>query len=116
MFSLFCSCHLDSFRLDYGSIQQEQERAMSDRLSTREAAKVVQVKQNLLELWRSKNVGPPYWKIMGAVRYDRAELMKWLQTTQRHVVPTPTLPPPSARRRKVAASRRSGNADAHVTA
>ena len=93
---------------------------LSTRVSTREAAKILQIRPNLLEMWRSKGFGPPYWKVLRSVRYDRAELLKWWrETAQRHIVPRATLPTPRPRKaasRKVTAPRRRKSAPGRADA
>ena len=51
---------------------------MPEMLTNREAADVIGVIPNTMDVWRSRNVGPPYFKVMGAIRYDKAELIEWL--------------------------------------
>jgi hypothetical protein len=80
---------------------------MRDRLTTREAAALIGVTPNTLDVWRCRNVGPPYFKLTGLIRYDKAELLKWSQS-QRHV--------PARARVKITAASHSRKADASVTA
>ena len=47
-----------------------------------------------LRTWRSRDIGPPYKKIMGAVRYDLAEVNAWAESGSKQ---------PGGRRREVAA-------------
>lgn len=81
---------------------------MSELISAAEAAASLHVNRTQLDNWRSRNFGPPYFKIGGSVMYDRAELMKWFRA--RRVEPSSNSPgykPPAASRRKASRSRNS---------
>jgi hypothetical protein len=94
---------------------------MTDFISTVEAAAALQVNHTQLENWRSRNFGPPYFKVGGAVLYDRDELLRWFKA--RRIEPSsPTASAslrlkqaPAANRSKATASR-SRKTDAHAAA
>lgn len=44
-----------------------------------ETADYLHVKVKTLHNWRSRRVGPPAVKVVGALRYRRAEVDSWLQ-------------------------------------
>lgn len=44
-----------------------------------EAAKLLGFSVHSLNGWRARRVGPPFYKVMGKVMYDRAELQTWLR-------------------------------------
>jgi len=56
--------------------------SLDDLLTTKEAATVLGVKPNTLEIWRTKGKGPPFLRLgdgpCAAVRYLRSALMEWL--------------------------------------
>lgn len=47
-------------------------------LSTRQLAERLGLATITLELWRARGSGPPYLKLGRAVRYDLAEVERWL--------------------------------------
>ena len=47
-------------------------------LSTRMAAALLQIPAGTLSNWRLRNVGPSYFKIEHAVRYDLEDLNRWI--------------------------------------
>ena len=55
---------------------------LDDLLTTKEAASVLSVKPNTLEIWRHKGRGPPFVRLgdgpCAPIRYVRAELSSWL--------------------------------------
>lgn len=51
-------------------------------LTTVEAARYVRLSKPTLERFRLTGEGPLYVKLGGAVRYQRAELDKWLESRQ----------------------------------
>jgi excisionase family DNA binding protein len=59
---------------------------MDDLLTTREVAKLLQVKGGTLENWRYNRVrghkGPAYIKVGGVVRYRRADVERWMEQHQ----------------------------------
>ncbi|QLQ17657.1 MAG: helix-turn-helix domain-containing protein [Exiguobacterium profundum] len=54
-----------------------------DLLTTAEAAKIMGLKVNTLEIWRVRGTGPTHVKlgdgIRAPVRYRRSELMDWIE-------------------------------------
>jgi predicted DNA-binding transcriptional regulator AlpA len=42
------------------------------------------VKVRTLHRWRSNGSGPPYYKIVGSVRYDKAAVEQWLKEQLRN--------------------------------
>jgi excisionase family DNA binding protein len=52
-------------------------------LTTEEAAAKLRLKPGTLENWRVQNIGPPYSKIGGKVRYDAEALAEWAQKDRR---------------------------------
>ena len=51
---------------------------MTQLLTTREASDVLHIPIGTLRSWRFLGKGPPWVKIEGAVRYDAAELQKYI--------------------------------------
>lgn len=49
------------------------------KLNTEEAAEVLGVKPNTLEIWRCKHKGPRYAKIGTRVIYDKADLDEYFE-------------------------------------
>lgn len=53
-------------------------------LTTRQAAALLALRPNTLEIWRVSDKGPAYRKLAGrAVRYVEAEVLDWLSASQR---------------------------------
>jgi predicted DNA-binding transcriptional regulator AlpA len=50
-----------------------------------ESATISKFETQTLRNWRHKGYGPPYYKIGRSVRYDKAELIAWLE--QHRVTP-----------------------------
>lgn len=52
-------------------------------LTSAETAALLSLKNNTLEVWRSKGRGPPFLKLsttpQGPVRYRRSEVLDWLE-------------------------------------
>ena len=55
-------------------------------LTEAETATLLRLKQQTLRSWRYRDLGPPYLKIVGTIRYLEADLDKYLRT--RRVQPT----------------------------
>lgn len=53
---------------------------MEKLLKTAEAAKILDVKTNTLEVWRSQNRGPRFVKACGAVRYRLEDLENFINS------------------------------------
>lgn len=51
----------------------------NELLTTREAAKVLDLKPNTLAKWRAGEVGPAWVQIGRNVRYRRGDLSAWLE-------------------------------------
>lgn len=51
---------------------------MHDLMKEREVADLLRVSRQTLSKWRSDAKGPPFIQVGGSIRYDRAELQKWL--------------------------------------
>ena len=51
---------------------------MKQKFNTQEAAAYLGVRPNTLEVWRSKNKGPRYYKLGSRVIYDRDDLDAFL--------------------------------------
>lgn len=49
-------------------------------LTTRQAAGLLGLKENTLEIWRHRGVGPNYCKLGRAVRYRADDLMAWVDS------------------------------------
>jgi predicted DNA-binding transcriptional regulator AlpA len=47
-----------------------------------ELAKYFGVSERTVQGWRKRSDGPPYYKIMGNVRYDRKQIDQWLRDQQ----------------------------------
>lgn len=50
---------------------------IKEKINTHEAAKILGVRPNTLERWRSKNKGPRYSKIGSRVLYDSDDLIEF---------------------------------------
>ena len=50
-----------------------------DLLTRREAADMIRVAPNTLEVWRREGKGPPTLKLGGRYRYPRDLFEKWIQ-------------------------------------
>ena len=50
------------------------ERAVSDMLG---------IKLSTLRVWRCRDIGPPYFKMEGSVRYDQRDLLAYLEKCKR---------------------------------
>lgn len=51
-------------------------------LTTPQAAEILGLRPNTLELWRVAGKGPVYRKIGRAVRYVESEVLEWLDSAQ----------------------------------
>jgi len=49
-------------------------------LTPKEVGGILGVSEDKLRRLRAKKEGPPYLKIGGSVRYDKAKLQKWIDT------------------------------------
>lgn len=47
-------------------------------LTEQETADLLKLKVQTLQAWRHRKSGPPYLKIEGTVRYDRAKIEEWV--------------------------------------
>jgi excisionase family DNA binding protein len=54
--------------------------ALQPLLTGREVAELLQVPEQTLYAWRCKGEGPEAYKIGRHLRYDRAEVLRWLKT------------------------------------
>ena len=52
---------------------------MPTLITTAEAATFLTLSPRTLENWRARQEGPPFVKMGTAVRYDTADLEKWLE-------------------------------------
>ncbi len=48
-------------------------------LSSEEAGALLKIEPLTLATWRFQKKGPPYYKLGGLVRYDKAALIKWVE-------------------------------------
>lgn len=48
-------------------------------LTVDQAAKVLGMTRGALNGRRARKVGPPYYKITGAVRYEQGEILEWMK-------------------------------------
>lgn len=55
---------------------------MADLITTEELAAKWRIKPKTLINWRSMRAGPPYVKIVGAVRYSQRAAAEWLAQQQ----------------------------------
>jgi len=53
-------------------------------LNNREAAEYLGVAEKTTAKWRCHGGGPPYIKIGGAIRYEQAELDRYIEKCRRH--------------------------------
>lgn len=51
-----------------------------DLITGQETAKILRVSESVLSRWRALGKGPPCYRFEGAYRYDRAEVMAYLQS------------------------------------
>lgn len=51
-----------------------------DLMSGKELAALLQVRENTLNVWRCKGLGPAYIKVGSAVRYRRRDVETWLKS------------------------------------
>lgn len=56
---------------------------MPNLVTTAEAATILTISPRTLENWRARQEGPPYKKLGTNVRYDTADLEKWLEESAR---------------------------------
>jgi hypothetical protein len=54
--------------------------AVSQLLTTQEAARILNVAKNTMVRWRCEGVGPNYYKFEHSVRYDLSELNRYMQS------------------------------------
>jgi predicted site-specific integrase-resolvase len=52
-------------------------------LTTKEAAQFLNLKQNTLEMWRVKGIGPAFVKFNGACRYRLSDLEDYIKESTR---------------------------------
>lgn len=56
---------------------------MDDLLSNEQAARILGVKKNTLEIWRHKGKGPPFIKLgehpSSPIRYQRSRVIAWVE-------------------------------------
>lgn len=55
----------------------------NDFLTTRQAAAIVGLKPNTLEIWRLRGTGPKYIKFGRAVRYRQSDLETYIEAQTR---------------------------------
>jgi excisionase family DNA binding protein len=60
----------------------QQQNTETERMSTVEAAKYLQLKPSTLEVWRFNNKGPAYLKVGRLVQYRKADLEQWINSRQ----------------------------------
>ena len=53
-------------------------------LNTRKAAEFLTMKPQTLDLWRTRSQGPRFLKIGKSVRYREADLIQFLEESERH--------------------------------
>jgi hypothetical protein len=95
---------------------------MPDLITPKEAAEMLSIKPDKLAAMRFHWRGPPFYKLGGAVLYDKKELLKWFHDGRRAPPKTPQQPNnyfskgrKTSRNRKAVAAR-NHNADEHATA
>lgn len=52
---------------------------MEPLMTAKEVAAYLGVHPKSVDRWASQGAGPPYVKIEGARRYDRADLLRWVE-------------------------------------
>ena len=52
-------------------------------LRTEQVAELLNLTPKALEAWRWRRMGPPWFKLRGAVRYRASELSAWLERQRR---------------------------------
>lgn len=66
---------------------------MSDLLKTSEVAEMCRVSESTARWWRHVRVGPPSFKVQGAIRYRRVDVEAWLKAQyEATAVGSPTNP------------------------
>lgn len=48
-------------------------------VTVKEVAATLGVSQSLLRDWRDEGIGPPWFRLERMIRYDKRELMEWLE-------------------------------------
>jgi hypothetical protein len=66
-----------------GSPAHHASPAASDSLTPKQAARLLNLSVSWLAKRRLAGDGPPYSKLVGAVRYDEVKLRKWVTSQQR---------------------------------
>lgn len=61
-------------------MMQPKETIMRQLLTEREAAEFLDLQPATLRHWRVQERGPVYYRIGGAIRYHRTDLMSFLDT------------------------------------
>jgi excisionase family DNA binding protein len=56
---------------------------LMDWITGDEVAGLLGVRPSTVRSWRLRGGGPPLYRIGGAVRYDRGEVVEWLKTRHR---------------------------------
>ena len=49
-------------------------------LTSQEVADLLRVSDKTIQRWRADGSGPPYYRLGGAIRYIRDEVLEWIQT------------------------------------
>jgi hypothetical protein len=58
-------------------------------LKEEQVAKLLKVSRRTLQGWRLEGKGPPYHRISGCIRYDQAELLRYIASTRRRSTSDP---------------------------
>ena len=56
------------------------DKSVVEMWSVRQVAAFFDVPVGTIYSWRNRGSGPPSYKVVGLLRYDRAEVLEWLQS------------------------------------
>jgi hypothetical protein len=71
---------------------------MPDLLSSRDAARYLGKSEFTIRWWRTRNMGPPYYRVNRSISYSRVDLDQYLAGCRE--IPQQYFAPPSQRRLK----------------
>ena len=55
---------------------------MEKRIKAKEAAKMVGVSPQAMQMWRAKDRGPSYFKICGSIFYEVEEIKRFIEASK----------------------------------
>lgn len=51
---------------------------MKKLLSTKQVSELLSIPAETLRWWRGAGIGPPFYKLVGSIRYDESDVEKWV--------------------------------------